>query len=273
MAASESRKVFLTGASSGIGLEIAKLLGGHGFDVWGTSRDPARLQQFPHVHPVSLDLAQSDSIRLNFAAALREAGAFDVLINNAGHGAFGALGSMPADVLREQFQVLVEGPAELMRLALPSMRDRGRSTIINVTSLAAQFPIPFMAPYSAAKSALSALTQSLRIELGVPSIRIVEIRPGDIHTAFHEQTRKVDSNACGSDRERMKSAWETQMRNMAAAPSPSCVAQAVLRAVNSRNPPPVLVVGGVFQARVAPLASRLSSVRLQEYVLRRYYRL
>jgi short-subunit dehydrogenase len=271
MAGNESRKVFLTGASSGIGLETAKLLTAQGCEVWGTSRDLSRLPQLPGFHAVSLDLAQVNSLREGFNAALQEAGAFDVLINNAGAGAFGPLATMPAEMVREQFQLLVDAPLELIRLVLPQMRARGCGTIINVTSLAAQFPIPFMAPYSAAKSALGVLTETLRMELGNTPIRVVEIRPGDIRTPFHEQTKRSETDA--EIETRSKVVWETQVRNMAAAPPPLLVAQAILRAIKSGNPPPVLVVGGFFQARLAPLLSRFAPLRWQEYALRRYYRL
>ena len=131
MATSESRTVFLTGASSGIGLETAKLLTTHGFEVWGTSRDPARLPKLARFHPVRMDLTRSDSIRENFTAAAREAGVFEVLINNAGNGVLGPLETMPAEIVRDQFQVLVHAPVELIQLALPTMRERGRGMIIN----------------------------------------------------------------------------------------------------------------------------------------------
>jgi short-subunit dehydrogenase len=273
MAPSDIRKVFLTGASSGIGLETAKLLTARGFEVWGTSRDPARLPKLPHFHGVSMDLTQMDSIRRGFTAALQEAGAFDVLINNAGAGAFGPMETMSAEMVHEQFQVLVEAPLELIRLALPEMRQRNRGTIINVTSLAAQFPIPFMAPYSAAKSTLSVFTAGLRIELSNTPIRIIEIRPGDIHTPFHDRTARVETTRNPEEKRRMKSAWETQLRNMAAAPHPERVARAMLRTITTPNPPPVVVVGGLFQAWLAPLGARLLPLRVQEFVLRKYYRL
>jgi short-subunit dehydrogenase len=273
MAASETRKVFLTGASSGIGLATATILTRHGYEVWGTSRDISRLPQLPRFHPVRMDLASFDSIRDGFGMALKEAGTFEVLINNAGDGAFGPLETMPAEMVREQFQVLVDAPLELIRLALPKMRERGCGVVLNVTSLAAQFPIPFMAPYSAAKSALSLFTQGLRVELSNTSIHVVELRPGDIHTAFHERTKKMDVTASSEEQRRMKSAWDTQVRNMAAAPPPERVARAILQAVTAPTPPPVLVVGGFFQARVTPLAARLLPLRLLEWALRKYYRL
>jgi NAD(P)-dependent dehydrogenase (short-subunit alcohol dehydrogenase family) len=273
MAGNDSKNVFLTGASSGIGLETTRLLTAHGCEVWGTSRDISRLPQLPRFHAVPMDLARLDSLRESFGAALRQAGAFDVLINNAGAGAFGPLEAMPAEMVREQFQLLVDAPLELIRLALPHMRARGHGTIINVTSLAAQFPIPFMAPYSAAKAAFSVLTETLRVELKDTPIRVVEIRPGDIRTPFHEQTKRLETAPGTETESRSKVVWETQVRNMAAAPPPVLVAQAMLRAIKSRNPPPVLVVGGFFQARLAPLAARLVPLRVQEYALRRYYRL
>ena len=273
MAASEPRKIFLTGASSGIGLETALLLTQHGYGVWGTSRDVSRLPQVPGFHPVQMDLTSLDSIREGFVGALTEAGAFDALINNAGDGAFGPLETMPAEMVRDQFQVLVDAPLELIRLALPKMRERGRGVILNVTSLAAQFPIPFMAPYSAAKSALSSFTQGLRVELSNTPIHVVELRPGDINTPFHERTKKTTAAASAEDQLRLKAAWDTQVRNVVAAPPPERVARAVLRVIRAANPPPVLVVGGFFQARVTPLAARLLPLRLLEWALQRYYRL
>ena len=273
MAPSDIRTVFLTGASSGIGLETAKLLTAQGFEVWGTSRDAARLPKLPRFHGVKMDLAQMDSIRQGFAAASQEAGAFDVLINNAGTGVFGAIEAVPAEMVREQFQVLVGAPLELIRLALPAMRQRNRGIIINVTSLAAQFPIPFMAPYTAAKSALSAFTTGLRIELSNSPIRVVEVRPGDINTSFHDRTKRVETTRSPEEQHRMKSAWETQLRNMADAPRPDHVAQAMLRVITTPNPPPVVVVGGLFQARLAPLGARFLPLRVLEFALRKYYRL
>src|SRR6184192_4257600 len=78
------KRVFLTGASSGIGLAIAKLLVAHDHEVWGTSRNLERIPKMPRCHPVRLDLTDPLSVEAAFKSALAEAGYFDVLINNAG---------------------------------------------------------------------------------------------------------------------------------------------------------------------------------------------
>ncbi len=273
MHSSRSKTVFLTGATGGIGLETARLLTARGFEVWGTSRDPARLPKLSGLHPVRMDLLRSESILDGFAAAMKEAGSFDVLINNAGAATFGPLETMPAELVREQFQLLVEAPLELIRLALPQMRKRDSGMIINVTSLAAILPVPFMAPYSAAKAALSLGTEGLRVELANTAIRVVEVRPGDINTAFHGATKRSNVPTDAKDQQRMTAAWETKTRNMAAAPPPAFVAKTILRVIENPRPPAIVTVGGFFQARVAPLAVRFLPPRLLEFGLRRYYRL
>src|SRR5438132_8729230 len=99
------KRVFLTGASSGIGLAIATLLVAEGHEVWGTSRNLERIPKMPRWHPVRLDLADPLSIEEAFNAALAEAGYFDVLINNAGAGHFGAAEFLPVKTITSQFQI------------------------------------------------------------------------------------------------------------------------------------------------------------------------
>src|SRR5436305_14545070 len=84
--AAAMKRVFLTGASSGIGLAIAELLVAQGHEVWGTSRNLERIPKIPRWHPVRLDLPDRFSVQEAFKSALAEAGYVDALINNAGAG-------------------------------------------------------------------------------------------------------------------------------------------------------------------------------------------
>src|SRR5213592_5190782 len=103
------KRVFITGASSGIGRAIALALLARGDEVWGTSRNLERLPKMPRCHPVRLDLTDRLSVGEAFNSALSEAGYFDVLINNAGAGHFGPAELLPMETIDSQFQILVFG--------------------------------------------------------------------------------------------------------------------------------------------------------------------
>ena len=107
------KKVFVTGASSGIGLAVAKLLVAQGHEVWGTSRSLERIPKMPQWHAVRLDLADSHSIEEAFNSALAEAGYFDVLINNAGAGHFGPAELLPPEPPVVRTRVRASGQVHL----------------------------------------------------------------------------------------------------------------------------------------------------------------
>jgi short-subunit dehydrogenase len=180
------KHIFITGASSGIGLAIAKLLVAQGHEVWGTSRNLDRIPKMPRCHAVRLDLADRLSVEEAFNSALAEAGYFDVLINNAGAGHFDPAELVPMETIANQFQILVFGQIQLMQLALRHMQARGEGLIINVTSLASRLPVPFMAAYNSAKAALAAFTMSIQLELDDSRVHIIDLQPGDICTEFNQ---------------------------------------------------------------------------------------
>jgi uncharacterized protein len=266
------KRVFITGASSGIGLAIAKLLVAEGHEVWGTSRNSDRIPKMPRWHAVRLDLADPLSIEEAFNASVTEAGYFDVLINNAGAGHFGPAELLPPETIASQFQVLVFGQIQLMELALHQMQARGEGLIINVTSLASRLPVPFMAAYNAAKAALASFTMSIQLELGNSRVHVVDLQPGDIRTEFNQG---VSKSAKADQRYDAKVArtWEVVERVMKNAPGPDLVAQHVLKLVNADLPPPRVTVGDVFQSKIAPLIFRFLPQRVRLWGLKRYYRI
>ena len=264
------KKVFLTGASSGIGLAIAKALSARGDEVWGTSRDTGRIPQLPNVHAVQLDLMNSESIEQAFNTAISEAGYFDVLINNAGSGHFGAAEHLSDAEIENQFRILVFGQLQLMRLAMTTMRARGQGLIINVSSLASRLPVPFMAAYNAAKAAIASYTMSIQLELPDSNVRIVDLQPADISTAFNDAVPKnVESDA--RYQERVTKTWASVDRNMKNAPPPDLVAKYALRLIDSPNPPPRITVGDAFQSKIAPFIFRFLPQRVRIWGLKMYY--
>src|SRR6476660_6527216 len=266
------KRVFLTGASSGIGLAIAKLLVEEGHEVWGTSRNLERIPKMPQWHAVRLDLADPLSVEAAFNAALAEASYFDVVINNAGAGHFDPAELVPMETIASQFQILVFGQIQLMQLALRHMQARGEGLIINVTSLASRLPVPFMAAYNSAKAAMASFTMSIQLELGNSRVHVVDLQPADIRTEFNQGVVKSTETNPRYDT-KIARTWEITERNMKNAPTPDLVARNVLGVINSVQPPPRITVGDAFQSEIAPLIFRFLPQRVRLWGLKRYYRI
>lgn len=266
------KKVFLTGASSGIGFATAKLLAERGDEVWGTSRDAARIPPLARLHAVRLDLGDTASLAESFNAALREAGHFDIVINNAGSGHFGPAELLSSEAVRAQFQTLVFAHIELGRLALASMRTHGHGRIINVTSLASRLPVPFMAAYNAAKAAMASFTMSLQLELEGSEIRVIDVQPADICTDFNDAVTRTDGGDARYTAP-VEQVWRVVDQNMKAAPKPELVARRIAALIDAANPPSRVTVGGSFQAIVAPFILRFLPQRVRIWGLKSYYRL
>jgi NAD(P)-dependent dehydrogenase (short-subunit alcohol dehydrogenase family) len=264
------KRIFITGASSGIGLAIAKLLVAQGHEVWGTSRNLERIPKMPRWHAVRLDLADQLSVEEAFNSALAEAGYFDVLINNAGAGHFDPAEFLPMETIASQFQILVFGQIQLMQLALRHMQTRGEGLIINVTSLASRLPVPFMAAYNSAKAALASFTMSIQLELGDSRVQIVDLQPGDICTEFNQGVIKSAKTDSRYDTKIAKT-WAIVEHTMKNAPGPDLVARHVLKLINAERPPPRITVGNVFESKIAPMIFRFLPQRVRLWGLKRHY--
>jgi NAD(P)-dependent dehydrogenase (short-subunit alcohol dehydrogenase family) len=265
------KRIFLTGASAGIGLLSAQLLCKNGHEVWGSGRTLSKLPVLERFHPVVLDLNDKNSITDGYSAALAEAGYFDVLINNAGAGVFGPLESFSDEEFFAQFETLLLGPLRLIRLALPDMRGRGTGLIINVSSLAGEFPLPFMAPYSMFKAAVSAMSEGLAFELLHTGVRVIDVRPGDFATNFHDATRRIGSELASEYQPNLIRAWHAIDRNMKRAKSSQAVADLLAAIVEDRVRGPVQAVGDVFQAGIARVLARGVRRSWVQWGLRKYY--
>ena len=275
-----TKRVFLTGASAGIGLATAQALTAAGCEVWGTSRRVDRLPvDLPRFHPIALDLNGDDrALQAAFETALREAGGrFDVVVNNAGGGWFGPGAEMPPGELRAQLETLALGPIRLLQLALPSLRAQPGGLVVNVTSLAARLPLPFGAAYSAAKAALSVWTAALQMEetaplpVGQHPVRFVDVQPGDIHTGFNRAMAfwtgldAADNPLAGAVRRSL----QASDASLATAPPPERVAEAVRRIVMRGNSGPMVTVGNLWQALGGSLAYRFLPRRLLLWTIRK----
>jgi NAD(P)-dependent dehydrogenase (short-subunit alcohol dehydrogenase family) len=265
------QRIFLTGASAGIGRATALALTGKGHEVWGTSRNIERLPKAERFHPVALDLRDNASVERAFAQACSEAGRINVVINNAGSGHFGPAELLSGEEIRNHFQVLLFSHIHLMQLAMAHLRDNGGGTIVNVTSLASRLPVPFMAAYNAAKAAMAAFTMSTQLEVSGSNIQIIDLQPADISTDFNDAITPQDHGPIY--REKAATAWKIVDHNMKAAPGPELVARRIAAIVESGSSAPRLTVGDWFQAQIAPAIFRFLPQRLGLWGLRKYYKL
>ncbi|NLC53776.1 MAG: SDR family oxidoreductase [Firmicutes bacterium] len=268
------KKVLITGASSGIGAAIAQLLAEEGCLVWGTTRNLAKAATFPDslrqkVKFLAMDVNDDASVRAGVDRFMGEAGGIDILINNAGFGVFGPLEEFPLAQVKAIFETNYFGALRLIQAFAPVMREQGNGLIINITSLAARFVIPFQVHYSATKSALSALTEGLRQELRPFGVKVVAVEPGDIKTNFNNVTQfglKQDSPY----RKWTEPCWRVIDVNMEKSPAPQVVAAQVLKIIRQKNPRPYYVAGDFLSTKF-PFIARFVSQRCKEKLTRIFY--
>jgi len=261
---------FVTGASAGLGQAFARMLLSEGVRVWGTSRDPARLGALAAEHPgafapVALDLADARGAAGAFASASAAAGgAFDLVISNAGYGLYGDFGLVEASAWRGQIDAMVGGVLELSHAAYRSMRGRGHGCLVHVSSIAAEFPIPYMSGYNVAKAGLSALSESLAFEARGTPIAVIDFRPGDYRTDFNKAMRM------GPQNDTTRRVWSRLDAMFSASPAPERAAADLRRAL-LRNRSGIVRSGSLFQARVAPLLGRLVPSALKRRATAAYF--
>ena len=192
MSGEDREAVVVTGASSGIGLDAVELLAREGFVAFAGVRndaDAARVEALhPNVRAVRLDV--TDRAAIDAAAATVAASGLPLrgVVNNAGVAIAGPLEFLPVDELRRQFEINVFGAVAVSQAFLPQLRlSRGR--LVFVGSISGRLAIPFIAPYSASKFALRALTDALRVELRPAGIAVVLLEPSSVKTPIWQKGR------------------------------------------------------------------------------------
>lgn len=265
------RTAFVTGASTGLGRAFAEMLLAEGVHVWGTSREVSRLTELLQTqdagfHAVALDLHDGPGAEEVLRTADRAAGGFDLVINNAGFGVFGEFAQIDFATWQEQLEVMLIHPARLSHAALGGMLTRNRGALVNISSLAAEFPLPFQSAYNIAKAGLTALNESLMIETAETNVVIVDFRPGDYRTDFDGSVRRPQPSPSA----RMSRAWTAFENMMRSGPHPRHAAEALRRAL-LRGRSGTVRTGRFFQATFAPLIARAGSLKLKRRIQARYF--
>jgi uncharacterized protein len=185
----------VTGASSGIGAEIARQLAQRGLGVTLAARREERLRELAdelssehsiRAETVSCDVSDIDD-RKRMKKDLEERGlAVEVLVNNAGYGSGGKFIELDGDKEAAMIRTNVEAVVALTHAYLPEMVERGRGAVLNLASLIAFQPVPFQATYGASKAAVLSFTEAIHEELRGTGVTVTAICPGPVRTEFGE---------------------------------------------------------------------------------------
>jgi len=187
--------VVITGASMGIGEALTRAFLDQGARVLMSSRNLAALEQarsrvgsLDRTIALACDVRERKQIESLVTQTRKQFGKIDVWVNNAGYGLLDSIASMSMEECRKIFDTNLFGAIECMQVVIPLLKEQGRGTIINISSLVGHLPVPHLGAYSATKHALNAISEAARLELEASGIRVISVCPGRIQTQFGTNT-------------------------------------------------------------------------------------
>ena len=191
-----SGNVLITGASAGIGRATALHLAERGYTVIATSRDASRLtglqddatKRGTAVIGVELDINSEDAVSRVAPELIRQHGAIDVLVNNAGFGLWGPMELLSDAELKSQFETNLFAAVRMTQAVLPAMIEQRNGTIINISSVLGRLGTPFNGAYVSSKFALEGISESLKIEVEPFGVRVALVQPGLFRTNFPDNS-------------------------------------------------------------------------------------
>lgn len=240
---------FITGCSTGFGREIARKTLALGYPTVVTARDPASLadlaKEFGDLALVlELDVTKSSQIDTATQAALEHFGRIDVLVNNAGIGYFGSFEESERDEVRTMFDINVWGLADMARAVLPTMRKQRSGTIVNISSIGGIVAFPALSFYNATKFAVEALSESLSQELAPLGVKVLIVEPGPFRTDWAGRSANQAPQIIADYATTAKARTDLIRGYSGKQPGdPARAADAIVKAVESENPPLRLLLG------------------------------
>jgi NAD(P)-dependent dehydrogenase (short-subunit alcohol dehydrogenase family) len=225
------KSILITGASSGIGKETAKLFQSKGWNVIATMRNPERetdLNQLPNVLVTKLDVLDFDSIQKAFEEGVHKFGGIDVLLNNAGYGAYGPLETFSRDKILRQFNTNVIGLLDVTRTIIPHFRLNKKGIIINISSIGGKMTFPLGSLYHGTKFAVEGISESLNYEVVQFGGQVKIVEPGMIATDFAGRSFDFCNDESIAEYHKIVSSLMSAMPAMAQNASPASVVAEVI---------------------------------------------
>jgi NAD(P)-dependent dehydrogenase (short-subunit alcohol dehydrogenase family) len=225
-----------------------------------TARRPETLNDLPgSILRLPLDVDDPVSVEAAIVAATAATGGITAVVNNAGYGQVGPIEAVGVERVEAQFQTNVFGPLRVANAVLPQMRERGHGTIVNISSVMAYMAFAYYGIYCASKSALWALSDAMRVEVGQFGVRVVQIECGTFKTQFIPKCTEqgealVAEMAVGEFagyRSGMRKTVDQGSPTEKLAADPALAARVVLDAIESANPKARYRLGN-FTVKIAP---------------------
>jgi len=230
----QGKTILITGASSGIGKETAKLFQSKGWNVIATMRNPeneSELKQLENVLVAKLDVLDLDSIQNAFIEGVQKFGSIDVLLNNAGYGAYGPLEAFSRDQVLRQFNTNVIGLLDVTKTVLPHFRQNKKGIIINISSIGGKMTFPLGSLYHGTKFAVEGISESLNYEVEQFGGQVKIVEPGMIATDFAGRSLDFTNDENLTEYQNLVNSLMAAMPTMAENASPaSVVAEVIFRA-------------------------------------------
>ena len=249
---------FITGCSTGFGRELAKHVLERGYRTVVTARNPDEVKDLAgkgEALVLKLDVTDQGQIDAAIKAAEDKFGRIDVLVNNAGIGYFAAVEESEEDQVRRMFEINVFGLSRMIHAALPGMRKRRKGFIVNFSSIGGLVSFPATGYYHATKYAVEGLSEALWQEVEPLGIKVMLVEPSGFRTDWagrsaNESKRQIDDYAATAGVRRGQSRAGSGKQPG----DPVRAAQAIVKAVESTNPPHHLLLGNdAYEAAMAKL--------------------
>jgi NAD(P)-dependent dehydrogenase (short-subunit alcohol dehydrogenase family) len=230
--------ILITGTSTGIGLATALQLGRTGHKVYATMRNPSRAPELAQKTaqeklPIKISVMDVDSdisVKTAIADIYQDAGTIDVLVNNAGVERNGSVEELPLADFRAVMETNYFGSLRCIQALAPQMRQRKSGCIINVTSVAGRIATSPLAPYTASKFALEALSEALAQEMRTFNVRVAVVEPGIIETPMSKRLEEQTRPSPYPQQRRFAHLFAATLKNPV---PPSLVAQKILEIIES----------------------------------------
>ncbi len=264
--------IFVTGVSSGFGLQIAKTLSSQGHIVYGSVRKDGYI--LDNVNLVKMDVTSEQQVKSTIDGIVSKEGRLDVLINNAGMHTGGAAETTLPDTIRLQMETNFNGLVNLTKEVLPHMRKLGWGRIINFSSIGGLMGLPFQAYYSASKFAVEGFSEALRMEVSTSNIEVIVINPGDFSTSNSANRRNYLAPHSEGDTYygQFQRTLAVIEKDETGGLDPAILAKKIGRIVNKKNPKHRYVIASAEQ-KFAVLLKRILPSKLFFKILTSHYKI